>query len=421
MGAMRAAYELPRHRVCFGFPLVRVQSQRIQLERIMFKKRLTMVLVLVLFCVVTAVVVVLPSSIDQKLNKVSGGSIVISERARNLHKSLFIVDLHADSLLWDRDLLVKNSSGHVDIPRLIDGHVALQAFTIVTKVPRKLRAINGNIDNITLLSLAEHWPWNTWSSLSERALYQTDKLRGFAARSDGRFTIIKSAADLDAYIKRRTVDSACTAGFLGIEGAHALAGDLHNIDLFFDHGVRMMSPTHFFDNDIGGSSNGAVGGGLTKKGKEMIREMQAKPMIVDLAHASSATIKDVLAISVKPVIVSHTGVKGTCDNSRNLSDSEIVGIAKTGGVIGIGYWPEAVCGQDAPAIARAIRYAANLAGVEHVALGSDFDGACSAPFDATGIIAVTQALIAERFTDDEIRLIMGGNALRVIRAGLPRN
>jgi microsomal dipeptidase-like Zn-dependent dipeptidase len=153
----------------------------------------------------------------------------------------------------------------------------------------------------------------------------------------------------------------------------------------------------------------------------MIREMQAKPMIVDLAHASSATIKDVLAISVKPVIVSHTGVKGTCDNSRNLSDSEIIGIAKTGGVIGIGYWLEAVCGHDAPAIAQAMRYAANLAGVEHVALGSDFDGACSAPFDVAGIIAVTQALIDEGFTDDEIRLIMGGNALRVLRAGLPRN
>jgi hypothetical protein len=133
----------------------------------MLKKRLTMVVLFVLLCIVAAGVIILPSVIDQKLNKISGSSIVISERARKLHKSLFIVDLHADSLLWDRDFLVKNSRGHSDIPRLIDGHVALQAFTIVTKVPRQLTAINGTIDNITLLAVAEHWPWNTWSSLSE--------------------------------------------------------------------------------------------------------------------------------------------------------------------------------------------------------------------------------------------------------------
>jgi len=143
-------------------------------------------------------------------------------------------------------------------------------------------------------------------------------------------------------------------------------------------------------------------------------------MIVDLAHASSATIKDVLKISTRPVIVSHTGVKGTCNSWRNLSDDEIIGIAKTGGVIGIGYWPEATCGHNAEAIAKAIRYAVNLAGVEHVALGSDFDGATSVPFDSSGLVAVTQALIDSGFTDNQIRLIMGGNALRVLSAGLPK-
>jgi microsomal dipeptidase-like Zn-dependent dipeptidase len=233
-------------------------------------------------------------------------------------------------------------------------------------------------------------------------------------------TVIKSVADLDEYLKRRAANPSCTAGFLGIEGAHALEGDLNNIDLFYDRGVRMMSPSHFFDNDIGGSAHGLVKGGLTPKGKEMIKRMQAKPMIVDLAHASSAVIKDVLAISTRPVIVSHTGVKGTCNNTRNLSDDEVVGIARTGGVIGIGYWERAVCGTDAAAVARAIRYTVNLAGIEHVALGSDFDGAVAAPFDASGLIAVTDALIEQGFSDDEIRLIMGGNALRLLREGLPK-
>jgi microsomal dipeptidase-like Zn-dependent dipeptidase len=181
----------------------------------------------------------------------------------------------------------------------------------------------------------------------------------------------------------------------------------------------MMSPTHFFDNDIGGSAHGLAKGGLTAKGKEMVRRMQAKGMIVDLAHASSNVISDVLEMSTRPVFVSHTGVKGTCNNSRNLSDEQLKGIAKTGGVIGIGYWETAVCGKDAKAIARAIRYTANVAGVEHVGLGSDFDGAVAEPFDTTGLVQITDALIAEGFTDEEIKLIMGGNAIRVLLANLP--
>jgi membrane dipeptidase len=364
-----------------------------------------------------------PSIVDRRLNAVRGTSLQApSDRARKLHQSLLIVDLHADTLLWDRDLLARNTRGHVDVPRLIDGNVALQAFTIVTKVPRGLNIERNSdrTDSITLLAIAERWPVSTWSSLKERTLYQAGRLDSAAARSNGRLTVIRTATDLSQYLKRRAADPACTAGFLGIEGAHALEGDLNNIDVFFDHGIRMMSPSHFFDNDIGGSAHGLAKSGLTPKGAEMIKRMQAKSMIVDLAHASSAVIRDVLAISTRPVVVSHTGVKGTCDNTRNLSDDEIIGVAKTGGVIGIGYWEQAVCGSDAKAVARAIRYTANLVGIEHVGLGSDFDGAVAAPFDTADLVAVTEALIEQGFTDDEIRMIMGGNALRVLQEGLPK-
>src|ERR1700751_3644277 len=110
---------------------------------------------------------------------------------------------------------------------------------------------------------------------------------------------------------------------LSIEGAHALDGNLANIDVLYKAGYRMMSPSHFFDNDIGGSSAGVAKSGLTDKGRSMIRNMEAKRMIVDLAHASSPTIDDVLAIATRPVVVSHTGVKATCNNNRNLSDSQI--------------------------------------------------------------------------------------------------
>jgi membrane dipeptidase len=95
------------------------------------------------------------------------------------------------------------------------------------------------------------------------------------------------------------------------------------------------------------------------------------------------------------------------------------GIANTGGVIGIGYWDTAVCGTDARAIARAIRYTANLVGAEHVALGSDYDGAIPAPFDTTGVVQITDALMEEGFSETEIGLIMGGNVLRLLVQNLP--
>ena len=365
---------------------------------------------------------ILPPYLENSLNvTLNPPPYSASARATELHKRLLVADLHADSLLWDRDLLDRSTRGHVDVPRLIEGNVALQAFTIVTKTPRgqNIESNDDTTDQITLLAIAQRWPPSAWSSLKERALYQARKLHDAAARSEGRFVIIKTADDLARYLELRKSTPGITAGLLGIEGAHALDGELANIDVLFDAGFRMMAPTHFFDNDIGGSAHGVAKGGLTEKGREMIRLMEEKRMIVDLAHASEKTIEDVLAIARRPVVVSHTGVKGTCDNTRNLSDEQLKAIARTGGIIGIGFWDTAVCGQDAAAIARAIRHTANLVGVEHVALGSDYDGAVTEPFDTTGVIQITDALMAEGFSETDIEKIMGGNVLRLLAENLP--
>ena len=391
-------------------------------RRARYIKKIIVALAIILLLGLGVFFFVVPKWMDSDYNAVfSPPPYTASDKARELHRKLLVVDLHADSLLWDRDLLARNSRGHVDIPRLIEGNVALQAFTIVTKVPRGLN-IESNSDQsdiITLLAIAERWPIRTWTSLRERALYQARRLHEIAARSNGKFVLILTAADLSKYLERRSQDPGITAGFLGIEGAHALEGDVNNVDVLFAHGIRMMSPSHFFDNEMGGSAHGLSKGGLTDRGKEMIRRMQAKRMLVDLAHASPAVINDVLSISTMPVVVSHTGVKGTCNNTRNLTDEQLKGIAATGGVVGIGYWETAVCAKDARGIARAIRYTANLIGVEHVALGSDFDGAIAAPFDTTGLAQITDALLAEGFSEEEIRLIMGGNAIRLLLQSLP--
>ena len=388
------------------------------------KKKILIALAVIILLLAAAFFFVVPAQLEKRLNvTLNPPPYMASERAVELHKKLLVSDLHADSLLWDRNLLDRGTRGHVDVPRLIDGNVALQAFTVVTKTPyvwkMNIESNDDKTDNITILALAERWPTATWNSLSQRALYQARKLHEFAARSGGKLIIIKTSAELSSYLDRRITEPDITGGFLGIEGAQALDGDLANIDALFDAGFRMMSPSHFFDTDIGGSAHGVEKGGLTDKGKEMVRRMEAKHMIVDVAHASAKTIDDVLAIATRPVFVSHTGVRGTCDNQRNLSDDQLKSIARTGGVIGIGFWDTAVCGKDATAIAKAIRYAANLVGVDHVGLGSDFDGAVATPFDTSGLVQITDALIAERFTDEEIGKVMGRNVLRLLIQNLP--
>ncbi len=365
---------------------------------------------------------VLPAQVEASKNVVlKPPPYTVNDSARALHARLQVVDLHADSLLWNRDLLQRGSRGQVDIPRLIEGGVAVQAFTIVTQSPKGLNIEHNDAssDNITLLAIAEHWPPKTWNSLAERALYQAAKLNDTAARSGGRFTVIRSVADLETYLLRRRFERDITAGFLGVEGAHALDGDLGNLDRFFDAGIRMMAPTHFFDNDIGGSAHGIAKGGLTERGREMIRRMESRKMLLDLAHASPQTFDEALALAARPVVVSHSGVKGTCNNTRNLSDAQLQALAKNGGVVGIGYWDTAVCGSDAAAIARAIIYAVKVAGVEHVGLGSDFDGSVTTPFDTSGVALVTEALLKQGMPERDVALVMGGNALRLLQQSLP--
>ena len=378
---------------------------------------------LVLIVVATAGVhFYLPGDTEKRMNAVlTPPPYAVSPEAAALHRRLLVADMHADSLLWGRDLTQRGTRGQVDVPRLIEGNVALQAFTIVSKTPRNMNieANDDSTDNITPLAIVSLWPASTWTSLKERALYQSRRLHEFAAASGGKLVVIDSAAGLAAYLERRKKAPAITAGLLGIEGAQVLEGNAANVDAMFDAGFRMLGPAHFFDNEVAGSAHGVHKGGLTATGRDVVKRLEQKKMLVDLAHSSPKTIDDVLAMATRPVVVSHTGVKGTCNNTRNLSDAHLKGIATTGGVIGIGYWETAVCGTDAAAIARAIKYAVGIAGVEHVGLGSDYDGAIKAPFDTSGVALVTEALMKQGFSEKDIALVMGGNYLRLLAQTLP--
>jgi membrane dipeptidase len=360
-------------------------------------------------------------ALDRSLNRVARGPYAVSPRARELHPTLVVADLHADSLLWGRDLLRRSRRGAVDVPRLIEGNVALQVLAASTQVPirPKLRSNEGRTDALLLLALAGRWPRSTWLSRLARALFLADRARRVAGRSDGRFTLVRSASDLAAYLARRATEPAITAGLLAIEGAHALDGDLANLDALVAAGYRMMSMTHLADNGFGGSAHGRRSGGLTPLGRELVGRLEAASVLVDVAHASPRTLDDVLAIATRPVVASHTGVVGTCDSIRNLTDDQLRGIGATGGIVGIGFWPGAVCGRDASAIARGIIHALNVVGARHVALGSDFDGGVAVPFHAGAIIIVTDALLAQGLAESEIRAIMGENVLRLLAGSLP--
>lgn len=385
--------------------------------------RLGLILAITLITVVSIVGFAFgPAFIAKRFNSVGNRSFPpLGSSLQALHQSLTIADLHADSLLWGRDLSKLETYGHVDIPRSIEGNVALQTFTVVTKVPDPLR-LEGNddrTDNITKFAILQRWPLSTWFGLMERALYQAKQLHNVENKALDRFKIVKTKQDLSNYLDRRQQDRKIVAGLLGLEGTQALEGKIENVNRLYAAGFRLIGLSHFFDNEVAGSAHGARRSGLTPFGREVLKRMEDLNLIVDLAHASSQTIDDVLQISHRPVLVSHTGVQGTCNNARNLSDRQLQQIAKTGGIIGIGFWKTAVCGEDANAIVRAIRYTVDRVGIDHVALGSDFDGAVRLPFDVANIGQITRALKQEGFTDIEIGKIMGLNTIDLLQQLLP--
>ena len=385
-------------------------------------KRLSLGLLIAILVGLLSLVLLAPLQAERLVNGVEHEApYLASSGAQQLHQRLIVADLHADTLLWSRDVLERARYGHVDVPRLIQGNVALQVFAAATKAPWGMNYDRNPSDSdmFTLLTALQRWPRATWTSLTQRALYQAQKLREAAARSQGTLVLIESASDLDAFLARRRRESKIVGAVLAIEGLHALEGELSRLDSLYQAGFRIMAPTHFFDNALGGSAHGMEKQGLTEFGRRVIRRMEELRITVDLAHAAPALIDDVLDMATRSVLVSHTGVKGTCEGSRNLSDEHVRRIAATGGVIGIGFWDGAVCEIDPRSIVRAIRHVAKLAGVDHVGLGSDFDGGTHTPFDTTGLVQLTEALLSDGFSQAEIRKIMGTNVIRLLKELLP--
>ncbi len=365
---------------------------------------------LIVVIVVTSFVLLkLPEYVDLYLNR------IIHKNTQNQHLDLngwFIADLHADTLLWDRNLN-KSNHGHVDFERLRKVPVKLQVFSAVSKVPRGMNYFknDGDSDLIKPLIIFQAWPVSTWSSLKERVLYQAEYLKKslpknvFLVQSKKDFSKIESVGSLGVV--------------LAIEGLHSLEGKLENLEDFYQAGYRVYGLSHLFDNEVAGSAHGVKKYGLTDLGKQVVLELNKKKLIIDLAHASDDVINEVLNLSTQPVLVSHTGLQGACPGPRNLTDKQAKSIADRGGIIGLGLWTDAICGKNMEDIVRTLNYGKSLVGSKAIALGSDFDGAVEVVFDVEGLTQLPQALLNAGWSEPEVRAVMGENIRDFLKANLP--
>lgn len=364
-----------------------------------------------------------PGIVEADMNPVAPHTpYPVSAEAQALHDRLLVGDWHADSLLWKRDLTERGDRGQVDFPRLRDGGAAVQVFTAVTKSPAGQNYeenATDAADNITLLAAISLWPPRTWTSLTERALYQAEKLHRFAAE-DGKVRVVTTRAELDAALAEHETDPEVLAAVLGIEGSHPLEGDLANLDRLESAGYRLVGLQHFFDNALGGSLHGMSNAGLTDFGRQVVAEVERRGMVLDLAHSAPQVVEEVLEMTDMPVIVSHTGLHSHCAVTRNIPDELLKRVVASGGVAGMGYWGDVTCGDVTPAgVARMIAAAVEVLGEDHVSLGSDYDGSVAVGFDTSELPALTQALMDEGLSEDQIAKVMGGNLIRVLRDRLP--
>ncbi|MCI4665701.1 MAG: membrane dipeptidase [Neomegalonema sp.] len=390
-----------------------------------------------------------------------------------------IVDLHADTLLWGVDPWRTRESGHVDIPRLIDARLGLQVFGGPTWTPLPMKnaeqALCVSCESIDQSDALFPSQWldrlrRGKGALRRRRAYRLAERfqKMLADDRDKRLRPIYRPQDLDGLKQAvRPSQGAVSDGPLGVmlslEGLHWVEPDASpehvrdEVAMLRAAGYRMIAPTHRFSNGLGGASEDCSGRkGLSSAGRHFLHACWSLGIAVDMAHAAPAMIREAagLALShqngVRPLIVSHAGVRGSHRVERNLRDADIRAVASTGGLIGVGVWWEAIGFEPSDSYEAKIErivdaFAAALSALrhpdfveemldrygrydpyEHLAIGSDFDGAVMAPFDVTGLPDLLLALANRReegsdkpmFPVDKLKMIAGDNALQVLRRAL---
>jgi membrane dipeptidase len=327
-----------------------------------------------------------------------------SERARALHAEHPPIDLHADTLMWSRwlgyDLHSRHEpplwraalGGHLDVPRMKDGGIGAQFFSLVS------------------LPIARRTP-----GLARAVEEQIEILTAAAERRPAVLRIVKTATEIE-----QCRSEGLVAALLGIEGAHALEGDLGRLERFARAGVRYLGLLHFSANDAGRPAYGPGrrdDQGLTPWGFELVRCCEQHGVLVDLAHINRKGFLDACSVATRPPIVSHTGVLGAFEHWRNIDDSQLRAVADKGGVVGVIFCPRYLGGDRIDDVVRHMRHILDVVGEDAPALGSDWDGfmvPTPGLRDPRGLPLLTEALLDAGIPPRTIGKILRENAMRVL-------
>ena len=313
--------------------------------------------------------------------------------ARCLHRESPVVDTHTDTpMVWTdtTDLGVRQNPEDVkvDFVKMQDGDVALTFM--VAYLPQ---VALDDVDYKQKAKEAHDVAVDTFVRLREQVDKYPEKVQFNTQLAE---------------FKPQSVN-VC----FGLENGFALAGDIRNVEKFYDMGVRYITLCHNGDNDLCDSARGNnTHGGLSDFGREVIREMNRLGMMVDVSHAADSTIEQAIEYSTQPIIATHTSAKALCDHPRNMSDELIVKLANSGGRIHVclyNYFLAKDGRADINTICNHIDHIVRLVGSEHVGVGSDFDGGggvvgCN---DSSELINITMELIRRGYSDEDIKNIMG--------------
>jgi len=389
----------------------------------------------------------------------ASGSVVVSERAQRIYREAIVVDTHNDMpnkmIEEGYNADVRNppggerNQGETDFPRLVESGITGQFLSAWVDAP-----------------YAFMQPDQSW----RRVQIYLDTIHAFVNRHPDRLIFATTARQV-----RDAKAQGKVAILIGVEGGHAIESSLANLRELHRRGVRYMTLTWNNGTPWAGSAaglNGTRTGGLTALGREIVREMNRLGMLVDISHVSDSTFFDAVATSTDPVIASHSSARALNAHRRNMSDAQLRAVARNGGVVNVNFYsvfidPRFMAqadsvgraieeetrvllqrpGMDSAAIRAAaerrgdailrtlpkpplsilvdhIAHIARVAGVDHVGLGSDFDGVSGllpeGMYDVTRLPLIAQALLDRGFADQDIRKILGGNMLRVMDRVLDR-
>jgi membrane dipeptidase len=358
---------------------------------------------------------------------------MVSERAARVYREAIVIDTHNDMPSkmiddgYDADVRhapgFEKTQGETDFPRLLESGVT-GVFMSAYVDPEK-------------------WTFRAPDQSWEQVQVYLDTIHAFVNRHPDRLLFATTAEQI-----RQAKREGKVAVLIGVEGGHAIENSIENLRALHRRGVRYMTLTWNNGNEWAGAAaglNGTRSGGLTDRGRDIVREMNRLGMLVDISHVSDSTFFDAVATSAYPVIASHSSARTLNRHRRNLSDDQLRALARNGGVVNVNFYSafidsafleqsEALAGNDAairalprPALSVLLdhfEHIIRVAGIDHVGIGSDFDGVGGllpqGMDDVTRLPLIAQGLLDRGYSETDVRKVLGGNMLRVMERAIDR-